>query len=256
MSLLGVINRMVFFVSLVTWAVIATVLPENAYSQQTIANPLVRPAHMSRSSSTDSVGSEQRETQSQGRDLALERQAAIGLSQEQLLIEQQRLNNPLVPAPLVEIFRGMNVVAHYRDAVVLRNNSRQTVSSTNAEEVSGTNSSQSEAGVVSSNVLRFRVDRITQVRGYKLRASVQGPDVMVDWYDPTRGDWANVYFGTLQSGFSTTSVPTQLEERETETFDYLKPELRGMNSSSGSGGSSGSSGNSSSGGVGFSSSNN
>lgn len=247
-------QRFVYFLLLICWVGLGLSVPLKVYSQQSIANPLVRPANLSRPNAQVPAESEDLSRDSRVRDPSLERQAAISLSQEQLSIEQQRLNNPLVPAPLVEIFRGMNVVAHYRDAVVLRNNSRQ-ISAQPGTDSAGSGANQNGvSAIVSSNVLRFRVNKITEVRGYKVRASIQGPDVMVDWFDPSRGDWANVYFGTLQSGFSTTAVPTQLEEKDTGTFDYLKPELRGITSSASSSGSSNSSSNSnSSSAVGFSS---
>lgn len=248
------IRRTVYFLLLTFWVGVSFVMPGKVYSQQNIANPLVRPANMNRPAAQVPGNSEEAPREENMRDPALERQAAVSLSQEQLLVEQQRLNNPLVPTPLVEIFRGMNVVAHYRDAVVLRNNGMQTTPGT-SEEPNSTTGQNGAASIVSSNVLRFRVNRVTEVRGYKVRATIQGPDVMVDWFDPNRGDWANVYFGTLQSGFSVTVVPTQLEETETETFDYLKPELRGITSGSSSSSSNNSSSNSSSSNsVGFSSS--
>ena len=102
---------------------------EVANAQQSISNPLLRPPPLASSNASpepiDDEVMDNSEPVDAGTgnaepDAALARQAAVRLSQEQLQVQQQRLNSSVVPKPLTDILVGMNVVAHYRDAVVLR----------------------------------------------------------------------------------------------------------------------------------------
>ncbi len=88
------------------------------HAQQTIANPLIRPASSQglaaqgqQTVATDSSGGGQA---AQSEEL-LRRQAERRVTQEDLNIRQQALNTPVVPAQLASYFNNMQVTALLRD---------------------------------------------------------------------------------------------------------------------------------------------
>jgi hypothetical protein len=228
---------------LATWA-------ETALSQQTIANPLIRPARMEGNTPAASGGQAAEEpgrASEQGHHHGgagqesgeLRRQAERRITQEDLNIRQQTLNSPVLPLPLQALFANMQVTAHFQGAIVMRKvdndfSSPQFVPATQAQ--SGNNRAEASPATAqvsrpisrSSGVLRLRVGRTENVSGYSLRAMVNGQDITVDWLSD-QGTWVNVFFGALES--STGGVPqvpteSQLQKVETDKFKHLVPVLR------------------------------
>jgi hypothetical protein len=225
-------------------------VPHAAHSQQTIANPLVRPAQMQTSrpaSSPDNPAQPGRAAEGPGgaapaADSAdLRRQAERRITQEDLNIRQQALNTPVVPVPLVNLFANMQVTAYFQGAIVMRrvDNDILTTQAAAAPPVSNSGASGRTDPVAapavstrvvsrSSAALRLRVGRTENVSGYVLRARVDGQDISVEWLSDS-GSWVNVFFGALESsagGLPQVPSESQLQKVETEQFDYLVPELR------------------------------
>lgn len=180
------------------------------------------------------------------------------ITQEDLNIRQQQLNSSVIPQPLEKLFDNMHVVAYFRGAVVLRRITQRISSDSGAPREPDQTQAQNQAGGQGStrpvspvgagpvstdvaslgpnSVLRLNVGRVVSVNGYKLRASVTGQDVAIDWVDD-KGRLINVYVGAIQSGSGANPVPSRalLESVQTQSFQYLKPQVGG----SGVGGSAG-----------------
>lgn len=185
-------------------------------------------------------------------DENLQGRAERRLTQEDLNIRQQQLNSSVIPLPLERLFENMHVVANFQGAVVLRKIVQKSfVDSGSGREPEGPSgalqgqaSGQSQgraaapaAGVPVSidstvlgpnSVLRLNVGRIVSINGYKLRVTVNGQDVAVDWQDE-KGRFVNVYVGAIQSGSGVNPVPpkSSLEAVQTQAFQYLKPQVGG-----------------------------
>lgn len=206
------------------------------HAQQTIANPLIRPASSQglaaqgqQTVATDSSsGGQAAQSEEQ-----LRRQAERRVTQEDLNIRQQALNTPVVPAQLASYFNNMQVTALLRGAVVLRR-VEQRQGAAVAQPVA-TNTSQGAATPVadprsvskSTAVLRLKAGQTINVNGYPLRATVNGLDVSVDWLSES-GSWVNVYFGALESSHepdSLTPDDSRLIKVDTDAYDYLVPVL-------------------------------
>lgn len=242
--------------------------PQAAHGVQTLSNPLIKPqppaaATAEKGAAEDARG---RQSNTDGADSKqsaedLKRQAERRLTQEDLNIRQQQLNSPVVPVYLQNLFEQMSVVGYFRGAVVLRRQS-QKISSGSSDEpkvqapsssntsTSPNNGNPNTASTVSppasppptrdamqsAPALRLQVGRITNLNGYRLRASVMGQDVSVDWQDEA-GRWGNVFLGVMQSTSGLNPVPraAQLETLQTGQFNYLKPQVGGASLSGGSG---------------------
>lgn len=224
----------------------------SAWPQQTIANPLIRPA-LTQGVATPAVASpgsatpssettRQQDTAASGTDSAeLRRQAERRITQEDLNIRQQTLNSPVLPLPLQALFSNMQVTAHFQGAIVMRKvdndfSSPQFGGPAPAPAQPGNNRGDGTAASAtaprlvsrSSGVLRLRVGRTENISGYVLRAMVNGQDITVDWLSD-RGVWVNVFFGALESstgGLAQVPTESQLQKVETEKFDYLVPALK------------------------------
>ena len=213
---------------------LASALPAGAWAQ-TIANPLIRPALLSESkeapaSPAAAAGSGAADSQE------VRQQAERRITQEDLNIQQQALNSPVVPLGLTNMFTNMQVTAHIQGAIVMRKVSNEIVQTagTAAPAAAGANgqaaqeaTSNSQQVSRSTAVIRLRVGQVINVGGYPLRAKVSGQDVMVDWLSD-KGTWVNVFFGALESsngGFAQVPTDSQLLKVETEAFRYLVPKL-------------------------------
>lgn len=124
------INRL-FVINPVRWGIVATALltcVANAWAQQSIANPLIRPALMqgppagAATTEANSAASnrQQAEASPTGEAAELRRQAERRITQEDLNIRQQVLNSPVLPVPLMNLFANMQVTAHFQGAIVMR----------------------------------------------------------------------------------------------------------------------------------------
>lgn len=213
----------------------------NAWAQQTIANPLIRPATLQGSAApAPSANPNQTAREGASEDQAeTRRQAERRITQDDLNIRQQSLNSPVIPAPLINLFSNMQVTAYFQGAIVMRRVDNELLT----PQVSGPVTNNSTGGrqdaaaqavavprVVSrtSSALRLRVGQTENVSGYTLRAAVNGQDITVDWRSD-RGTWVNVFFGALESsagGVAQVPGDGQLQKVETEKFDYLVPSLK------------------------------
>jgi len=218
-----------------------------ALAQQTIANPLIRPAATQAVSSTqpEPAGPDRASAGQSGQtDADLRRQAERRVTQEDLNIRQQALNTPVVPLQLMNYFNNMQVTALLRGAVVLRRvEQRQTVV-TSVSQPATTQGQQGGASTPAPEVrsaskttavLRLREGQPTNVNGYALRATVKGLDVSVDWFSES-GQWVNVYFGALESSHEPNSMTpdeSRLIKVDTQAYDYLVPALTSRTFSSG-----------------------
>jgi hypothetical protein len=228
---------------------IAGTFPASAYGQA-IANPLVRPAVLTDSNqqapsaqatttTRNSVQAPQQPESGAGQvdSEELRRQAARRITQEDLNIQQQALNSPVVPAGLVNLFSNMQVTAHIQNAIVMRKVSNEQVQAAvvapaASQATNGRPAQEPQAATVqnisrSTAVIRLRVGQVVNVAGYSVRAKVSGQDVTVDWLSD-KGSWVNVFFGALESsngGFAQVPGDSQLLEVDTEAFDYLVPKL-------------------------------
>lgn len=151
-------------------------------AQQTIANPLIRPALLQgapAANGADSAGASQRpaEPASAGDTAEIRRQAERRITQEDLNIRQQALNSPVLPVPLINLFTNMQVTAYFQGAIVMRRVENdftpQQVSQPVAVQQSGNNRSDAPPVVVaprpvsrSSGSLRLRVGQTENVSGY------------------------------------------------------------------------------------------
>ncbi|HEX4855809.1 MAG TPA: hypothetical protein VFV28_03310 [Limnobacter sp.] len=216
-----------------------------AFSQQTIANPLVRPAQLmgARSASQADAAATSRPGEQTGAAPAdqaeLRRQAERRITQEDFNLRQQALNSPVVPQPLVNLFSNMQVTAYFQGAIVMRRVDSdllvpQVVSAPASTSASGRVDQPAAAPVAgrpisrSTAALRLRVGRIENISGYMLRARVEGQDISVEWRSDS-GAWVNVFAGVLESsagGLPQVPSESQLLKVETELFDYLVPELK------------------------------
>lgn len=217
------------------------------YGQQTLANPLVRPAQMqgSRAAAPVEPGGQANRSAEQGAaatapDAAeLRRQAERRITQEDLNIRQQALNTPVLPVPLVNLFANMQVTAYFQGAIVMRKVDNEFVATTALPTSTGggaNNRSESAQPTVaavrpisrSSAVLRLRVGKTENISGYVLRAKVDGQDISVEWLSDG-GAWVNVFSGALESsagGLPQVPSESQLLKVETDQFDYLVPEIK------------------------------
>lgn len=211
-------------------------------AQQTIANPLIRPATLpgggapaagatAAQAAVDAPSPEQAETR---------RQAEQRITQDDLNIRQQSLNLPVIPTPLINLFSNMQVTAHFQGAIVMRRVDNEFLPSQVSAPVANnsTGGRQQDAAAQASaaprlisrtsGALRLRVGRTENISGYKLRAAVNGQDITVDWLSD-RGAWVNVFFGALESsagGVAQVPDDVQLQKVETSQFDYLVPALK------------------------------
>lgn len=226
-------------ISLAAWAV-------NAWPQQSIANPLIRPTMLQGSATgttQDTAGGAARiaEPAAGAADpTELRRQAERRITQEDLNLRQQALNSPVLPVPLINLFANVQVTAYFQGAIVMRkvDNDFTTVQITQpapAQSSNGRGDSSAQQVVAvprpvsrSSSVLRLRVGKTENVSGYPLRAMVNGQDITVDWLSDN-GVWVNVFFGALESsagGLPQVPSESQLLKVETDQFDHLVPSLR------------------------------
>lgn len=221
-----------------------------ALTQQTIANPLIRPSLMQNSAAPAAAGPNGEAGREGGRaadpavpggtdSAELRRQAERRITQEDLNIRQQSLNSPVLPLPLQALFANMQVTAYFQGAIVMRKvdndfsspqftSAAQAQPSNNRGETQASAASAGRAISRSSGVLRMRVGRTENISGYSLRAQVNGQDITVDWLSD-RGAWVNVFFGALESsagGLPQVPTESQLQKVETEKFDYLVPALK------------------------------
>lgn len=220
---------------------------QNGFAQQTIANPLVRPAGMGSAAGTASVQAPVKADPNAGQPppaaVDLRDKAASRLSQEDFNLKQQALNAPTVPAPLSALFSQMSVSAFVGGVVVMRradfvasSMSQQAVQQTSSSQGGGQSNNGGGRGgagavqaggvVVTSSVLRLNVGQNTNLNGYVLRARVEGMDVFVDWKNEL-GAWVSVFFGALESAPNLALTPAKdsLEKVDTSSFDYLKPQV-------------------------------
>ena len=221
-----------------------------ALCQQTIANPLIRPALLpgNTTPATTAPNGEAGRESGRAADAAapggtdsaeLRRQAERRITQEDLNIRQQTLNSPVLPLPLQALFANMQVTAYFQGAIVMRKvdndfSSPQFTAAAQAQPANNRGETQAPAASVaraisrSSGVLRLRVGRTENISGYSLRAQVNGQDITVDWLSD-RGTWVNVFFGALESstgGLPQVPTESQLQKVETDKFDYLVPVLK------------------------------
>lgn len=219
---------------------VAVLFPACAVAQ-TIANPLIRPSALAESKESPSgvsPGAAQANPNESDTE-EVKRQAARRITQEDLNIQQQALNSPVVPLALVNLFANMQVTAHFQNAIVMRKISNELVqtpvvaaSSTGSSGANNTASQEAQAVAVrnvsrSTAVIRLRVGQVVNVAGYSVRAKVTGQDVTVDWLSD-KGGWVNVFFGALESSNGgVVQVPgdSQLLKVETEAFNHLVPKL-------------------------------
>lgn len=227
---------------------------QDGWAQQTISNPLVRPAGMANNapgaSSNATVPAQAAKADpnagqppgaggSEVRD-----KAASRISQEDFNLKQQALNAPTVPTPLSALFSQMSVSAFVGGVVVMRRadfvaaaQAQQTTQTVPSQQTNGQPSNASAARtspagaqtggtVITSSALRLRVGQNTNLNGYVLRARVEGMDVFVDWKND-QGAWVSVFFGALESAPNLSMTPSKesLEKVETTSFDYLKPQV-------------------------------
>ncbi|WP_334118377.1 hypothetical protein [Limnobacter sp.] len=228
---------------LLTQGLVATLVvwSGGVLSQQTIANPLVRPAMLQgtpAASGSESAEASQRQAAT-GDAAELRRQAERRITQEDLNIRQQALNSPVLPVPLINLFANMQVTAYFQGAIVMRRVENdftpQQVSQPVAVQQSGNSRGETPTAVVvprpvsrSSGALRLRVGKTENVSGYPLRAMVNGQDITVDWRSEN-GTWVNVFYGALESsagGLPQVPSDSQLLKVETNQFDHLVPVLR------------------------------
>jgi len=218
---------------------VAGMLPESVHGQA-IANPLIRPAVMTESGQASppasASGNASKTESQQGDSEELRRQAARRITQEDLNIQQQALNSPVVPIGLVNLFSNMQVTAHIQNAIVMRKVSNDQVQapvvaasppSSNGRPAQEQQSTSIQNISRSTAVIRLRVGQVVNVAGYSVRAKVTGQDVTVDWLSD-KGSWVNVFFGALESsngGIAQVPTDSQLLEVDTEAFDYLVPKL-------------------------------
>lgn len=231
----------------------------NCMAQQTIANPLVRPASMNSAPTAPAAalktdpaanpaGAGQATASPDLRD-----KAASRLNQEDFNLKQQSLNASSIPTPLTALFNQMAVSAYVGGVVVLRRAEYVTpslVSGAAAPSVTPSSSggqgtgqsggaSRSSAGgaavsVVSSSVLRLKLGQTTNLNGYALRARLDGVDVSVEWRNE-QNEWVTVFFGAIESA-PNTSVATNrdnLEKMDTSQFNYLKPQVSSRTTTNG-----------------------
>ncbi|HEX4918285.1 MAG TPA: hypothetical protein VFV43_10340 [Limnobacter sp.] len=210
-------------------------------AQQLIPNPLVKPQpRVTESTGTTTERESASATQAGSPEGdAVRKQASVKINQEDFNLSQQRLNSPVVPAPLLALFANMQVTAVMKGAVVLRKIDSTTASSPAINAVpQGPSNPGREAApppvqvpqVVkrSSAVLRLQSDRTENVNGYTLRAKVSAQDVVVDWLSDS-GVWINVYFAALESSSPAQAQipnPSELLSVQTEDFNYLVPKLQ------------------------------
>lgn len=207
---------------------------------QNIANPLIRPSVLTENkeaqSNASTGGNAATASSSQDDSEEVKRQAARRITQEDLNIQQQALNSPVVPLGLVNLFSNMQVTAHIQNAIVMRKVSNELVQApvAVASPQGANNQSAQEAQAVnirnvsrSTAVIRLRVGQVVNVAGYSVRAKVTGQEVTVDWLSD-KGTWVNVFFGALESSNGgVVQVPgdSQLLKVETDAFDHLVPKL-------------------------------
>lgn len=235
---------------------------QDSWAQQTISNPLVRPAGMGNNapgaSSNATVPAQAAKADPNagqppsagGGDVR--DKAASRISQEDFNLKQQALNAPTVPMPLSALFSQMSVSAFVGGVVVMRradfvaagqSQQAQAVPSqqTNGQSSNASAVRASPAGaqtggtVITSSALRLRVGQNTNLNGYVLRARVEGMDVFVDWRND-QGAWVSVFFGALESAPNLSMTPSKdtLEKVDTSSFDYLKPQVSNrLNTSTG-----------------------
>lgn len=245
------INRL-FVINPVRRGVVAIALfacGANVWAQQSIANPLIRPALMqgtpAGATSTDANSAasarQQTEASATGDAAELRRQAERRITQEDLNIRQQALNSPVLPVPLVNLFANMQVTAHFQGAIVMRRVDNEVLSAQSVQVSQTSANSAARGGEGASSVataprivsrssaaLRLRVGKTENVSGYLLRAKVEGQDITVDWLSDG-GVWVNVFFGALESsagGVPLVPSDSQLLKVETEQFKHLVPVLR------------------------------
>jgi len=221
-----------------------------ALCQQTIANPLIRPALLPGNTAPATTAPNRDAGRETGRaadgaapgatdSAELRRQAERRITQEDLNIRQQSLNSPVLPLPLQALFANMQVTAYFQGAIVMRkvdNDFSSPQFTPVAQAPQGNNRGETQAPAASvaraisrsSGVLRLRVGRTENISGYSLRAQVNGQDITVDWLSD-RGTWVNVFFGALESstgGLPQVPTESQLQKVETDKFDYLVPALK------------------------------
>ncbi|MDH4395299.1 MAG: hypothetical protein QE278_06450 [Limnobacter sp.] len=284
-------NTLVLRVGL-TASALAFWVPFDAIAVGNLSNPLVRPAAYSQAAAGGDApaadagrggpppaqGGARKPEGAGYQEEDLVGKAERRITQEDLNIRQQQLNSSVIPQPLEKLFDNMHVVAYFRGAVVLRRIIQRTLSDVGAAREPDPVQSQNQAGgqgntrpvspvgagsvttdVASlgpNSVLRLNVGRVVSVNGYKLRASVTGQDVAIDWLDD-KGRFINVYVGAIQSGSGVNPVPSRglLESVQTQSFQYLKPQvgvsgLGGASGGLGGGGAGGFGGQSGFGGAG------
>ena len=228
-------------VNLALLVILYCAAPLNVLAQQTIMNPLIRPAATQANATPPAAGAGAAATAAPAEGAAnsdeVRRQAERRITQEDLNVRQQSLNLPVLPAALVNLFANMQVTAHLQGFVVMRRIDRDVITTTQAAPVATGNTAQGngDAGLQtsrpvlrSSAVLRLRVGKTENISGYKVRAMLNGQDITVDWLSDN-GVWVNVFFGALESSAGgVPQVPTesQLLKVETEQFDHLVPVLR------------------------------
>lgn len=239
---------------------IAIALPVSAWAQA-IANPLIRPALLSESKEAPAAPGADRGRSTEDSQ-EVRQQAERRITQEDLNMQQQALNSPVVPLGLTNLFANMQVTAHIQGAIVMRKVSNEIVqTAVAAPAAAGQNGQAAQAATTagqqvsrSTAVIRLRVGQVVNVAGYSVRAKVTGQDVMVDWLSG-KGTWVNVFFGALESsngGFAQVPTDSQLLSVDTDAFKYLVPKLNTQTfSASGVGGNQ--QGNNASGGFGSSS---
>lgn len=220
---------------------LASTLPAAGVAQ-TIANPLMRPASLTEKNNTaegEAPASSAPSASSSADSEELRQQAARRITQEDLNVQQQALNSPVVPLALANLFAGMQVTAHIQNAIVMRKVSNELVQTSPAVAASTGQNAQNGQGAQeaaaagtrnvsrSTAVVRLRVGQVVNIAGYSVRAKVMGQDVMVDWLSD-KGAWVNVFFGALESsngGIAQVPTDSQLLEVDTEAFNYLVPKL-------------------------------
>lgn len=218
---------------------LAVAWPTSAIAQN-IANPLIRPAAITENKEVVPTAPAPRNPTApaggESDSEEIRRQAERRITQEDLNIQQQALNSPVVPIGLVNLFSNMQVTAHIQNAIVMRKISNEVVqtpvAAPAAQDANGAATQTAQASNVrnvsrSTAVIRLRVGQVVNVAGYSLRAKVTGQEVTVDWLSG-RGGWVNVFFGALESsngGFAQVPTDSQLLEVDTEAFAHLVPKL-------------------------------
>lgn len=240
---------------LVLSVVAASLTPGVVFAQMGLSNPLMRPVDLVSKSDSDGAappapGGDTERKPLPNEDPEMLKKAESRLTQEDLNIQQQRLNIQRAPTALVDLLASMNVVASYRGGVVLRRpataglpNAGQAPAPSN-QQPSNSSQSQGTGSTASpsytSKVLRLKTDKATWLLGYQIRASLSDGDVVIDWYNRDQGQWINVYVGALQPGVASSYVPVELEPVDTGALKYLEPRLGAEISGGGAGGSGGS----------------